>query len=89
MTLTLVLEFELRPAPARSVFLKSQDLRLVFEQVVDGIEPLRAGLEVRDKVERDAGREFGGEAKLLFVIYLMISHRFLKKERGLTVYRGM
>jgi hypothetical protein len=40
----------------------------VFEQVVDGIEPLRAGLEVRDKVEREAGREFGGEAKLLFVM---------------------
>jgi hypothetical protein len=49
--------------------------------VVDGIEPLRAGLEVRDKVDKEAGREYGGEAKLLFVMYLLISHRLLKWER--------
>jgi hypothetical protein len=55
--------------------------------VVDGIEPLRAGLEVRDKVDKEAGREFGGEAKLLLVMYLLISRRLLKRERGLTVYR--
>jgi len=53
----------------------------VFEQVVDGIDPLRAGLEVSDKVEREAGREFGGEAKLLFVMYLQISHRLSRWEK--------
>jgi hypothetical protein len=62
----------------------------VFEQVVDGIEPLRAGLEVRDKVEREAGREFGGEAKLLLVMYLLISrNHFQRGERRLTVFPGM
>jgi hypothetical protein len=70
------------PAPARSVFLKSQDLRFAFEQVVDGIEPFRAGLEVSDKVEREDGREFGGEAKLLLVMYLLISHCYLRWEKG-------
>jgi len=43
----------------------------VFEHVVDGIDPLSAGFEVSDKVERDTGREFGGETKLLFVMYLL------------------
>jgi hypothetical protein len=49
---------------------------------VDGIEPLRAGLEVRDKVDKEAGREFGGEAKLLLVMYLLISHCYLRWEKG-------
>jgi len=52
----------------------------VFEHVVDGIDPLSAGFEVSDKVERDAGREFGGETKLLFVMYLLISRRLLRGE---------
>lgn len=46
--------------------------------MVDGIEPLRAGLEVRDKVDKEAGREFGGEAKLLLVMYLLISRLLLR-----------
>jgi hypothetical protein len=45
---------------------------------VDGIEPLRAGLEVRDKVDKEAGREFGGDATLLFVMYLLISRLLLR-----------
>lgn len=52
----------------------------MFEHVVDGIDPLSAGFEVSDKVERDAGREFGGETKLLFVMYLLISRRLLRWE---------
>ena len=80
ITLALVLEFDVSPEPARSVFLRSQDLRFVFEHVVDGIDPLSAGFEVSDKVERDTGREFGGETKLLFVMYLLISRRLLRGE---------
>ena len=53
----------------------------MFEQVVDGIEPLRAGLEVSDKVEREDGRELGGEAKLLLVMYLLISRLLLRWEK--------
>jgi len=49
--------------------------------VVDGIDPLSAGLEVSDKVDKEAGREFGGEAKLLFVMYLLISRRLLRWEK--------
>jgi hypothetical protein len=37
--------------------------------VVVGIEPFRAGLEVKERVWREVGREFGGEMKLLFVMY--------------------
>jgi hypothetical protein len=61
----------------------------VFEQAVDGIEPLRAGFEVRESVEREAGRECGGEAKLLFVMYLLISHSLLGWEKRLTMCREM
>ena len=50
--------------------------------MVDGIDPLSAGFEVSDKVEREAGREFGGEAKLLFVMYLLISRRFSSGQKA-------
>jgi hypothetical protein len=56
--------------PPRSVFLKSHCLKLVWEQVVDGIEPFKAGLDVSESVWREEGRELGGVVKLLFVIYL-------------------
>jgi hypothetical protein len=56
--------------PPRSVFLKSHCLKLVWEQVVDGIEPFNAGLDVSESVWREVGRELGGVVKLLFVIYL-------------------
>lgn len=64
-----VVEFETVPDPARSVFLKSQNLRFVLEQVVDGIEPFNAGLEVNDRVCSEVGKELGGKEKLLFVMY--------------------
>lgn len=51
------------------MFRKSHDLRFEFEQSVEGIEPFKAGLEVRDKVCNDVGSELGGDPKLLFVKY--------------------
>lgn len=40
-------------------------------------------MEVRERVEREAGREFGGEVRLLFVMYLLISFgHFSGKREG-------
>jgi hypothetical protein len=72
--------------PPRSVFRRSQDRKLELEHRVDGIEPLRAGFEVSDKVCRDDGRELGGEAKLLFVMYLRCQLLVLKAQE-MTAYR--
>ena len=38
-------------------------------------------MEVRDKVDKEAGREFGGETKLLLVMYLLISRSLLRWEK--------
>lgn len=59
----------------RAVLRRSHDLRFELEHNVDGIEPLRAGLEVRDKVWMEVGNELGGVSKLLFVRYLKWSVR--------------
>lgn len=73
-------------APPRSVFRRSQDRRLELEHKVDGIEPLSAELEVSDRVWREDGRELGGEAKLLLVIYLRCQLLDLKAQE-MTAYR--
>ena len=59
-----------------------------MEQVVDGIEPFKAGLEVKERVCREVGREFGGVAKLLFVMYLFVSNVPEAEHNWLTMCPG-
>ena len=56
-----------------------------MEQVVDGIEPFNAGLEVKERVCREVGRELGGVAKLLFVMYLFVNSGLEQEQRWLTM----
>lgn len=64
----------------RAVLRKSHDLRFELEHNVDGIEPFKAGLDVRDSVWMEVGNELGGVSKLLFVKYLFSSVRAMMSD---------
>ena len=52
---------------------------------MDGIEPFKAGLEVKERVCNEVGREFGGVAKLLFVMYLFVSSGHEEEQKWRTM----
>jgi hypothetical protein len=76
--------------PLSWVLRRSQPVSAALEHTAEGMLPARLGFEVRDKVEREVGRDEGARLKALFCKYLSsVSSRRARRGKQLTGSRGM
>ncbi len=69
--------------PLSNVLRRSQFVNIKLKQTEAGILPLRFGLEVRESVERDEGKEEGAWMKALFWRYLNGNQNWLAYVRDI------